>query len=121
MMRVVVKRPGFHPVVENVKPGLESMQSLVGGYIECAMRGHGFFDGDDLVIYCNEEGQRLNLADNVVRPTDCHLVVGAVVAVKVDKQGEDVSMTVEDARQAVRKLKEMGLPGDAAPLSKGSV
>lgn len=113
MMRVLIKQPGERPRVMQVEPGLESMQKIVGGNIECGMKAHGFFDGEDhLIFYVNEDGLRLELPLNLFRPSDGHPIVGAVVAVKTDRQGEDVSMTEEDAERVREYFTAMSLPGD---------
>lgn len=105
MIRVVVKEPGKRAEVRRIEPGLDSLQSIVGGYIEVAMRGHRFFGvTDDLVVYCNEEGALKDLPLNFHRPTDGWPIVGVVLAMKVDESGEDVSMTEFEAGRAKKEL-----------------
>ena len=58
-MQVVVVEPQKKPVVQNIDPGLESMQKIVGGPIEAVYP----FD-EPVVLICNEEGKLLNLPLN---------------------------------------------------------
>ena len=58
-MQVVVVEPKKKPVVQNIDPGLESMQKIVGGPIEAVYP----FD-EPVVLICNEEGKLLNLPLN---------------------------------------------------------
>lgn len=50
-MKVIVKRVGESPTVEDVENKLEAFQELVGGYIEVVSVGL------EIVIVCNEEGK----------------------------------------------------------------
>ena len=116
MFRVVIKKPGFRPYIKEVDAGLDSMQALVEGYIEVAIRAPNFFGGgDELVIYCNEEGLLKQLPLNFYRTTDGHPIVGTVVAVKTDSSGEDVSMTFEDGEKVRSLIDKWRLPTDKEP------
>jgi len=50
-LRVLVCRVGQEPIAEEIDPGLEPMQKIVGGYVECL----GLEKNVDL--WCNEEGR----------------------------------------------------------------
>lgn len=56
--KVIVVRVGQKPVVETIDGSLESMQKLVGGYIERVNVGNG------MALYCNEEGLLIGLPPN---------------------------------------------------------
>jgi len=113
MFRVVIKKPGFRPYIKEIDAGLDSLQALVEGYIEVAMRAPNFFGGgDELVCYVNEEGLLKEMPLNIYRPSDGHPLVGPLVAVKTDNQGEDVSMTEEDAERVRSLVGGMCLPDD---------
>ena len=58
-MQVVVVEPKKKPVVQNIDPGLESMQKIVGGSIEAV-----YPFADPVALICNEEGKLLNLPLN---------------------------------------------------------
>ena len=58
-MRVVICEPGKPARVAMIKPGLESLQSVVGGYIE----PYYAFE-EDVCIVCNEEGKINGMALN---------------------------------------------------------
>lgn len=59
MVRVIVCRPGEKAILEGIDDSLESMQSVVGGYIEEYQPFHDDNDPrvDDVTIFCNEEGK----------------------------------------------------------------
>lgn len=58
-LRVLVVEPGKPPAVRETDGSLESMQRLVGGYIQAVYP----FD-DPLALICNEEGKLLGLPMN---------------------------------------------------------
>ena len=58
-MQVVVVEPKKKPVVQNIDPGLESMQKIVGGSIEAV-----YPFADPVALICNEEGKLLGLPLN---------------------------------------------------------
>lgn len=58
-MRVVICEPGKSARIAMIKPGLESLQSVVGGYIE----PYYPFE-EDVCIVCNEEGKINGMALN---------------------------------------------------------
>ena len=57
-MRVLVVEPGKKPLVQDIDPGLESMQSIVGGLIQ------PIYLENAIVLICNDEGKLLNLPLN---------------------------------------------------------
>ena len=83
MIKVIVKEPN-EPVghVEEVSAALESLQKLVGGYIEAIPIAKG------ISVLCNEDGRLLGLPANCfVRP---HMeVVGTIVVIGTDKYNFD--------------------------------
>lgn len=58
-MRVVLCEPGKLARITEISPGLESLQKMVGGYIEPY---YGF--KEDVCIICNEEGKLIGLPPN---------------------------------------------------------
>ena len=58
-MNVLVVEPGKAPYESDISPGLESLQKVVGGYIEITYP----FD-DPVAVVCNEEGKLLGLLLN---------------------------------------------------------
>ena len=58
-MKVIVVEPQKKPVVQDIDPGLESMQKIVGGSIEAVYP----FD-EPVALICNEEGKLLDLPLN---------------------------------------------------------
>lgn len=57
-MRAIVKEVGKSPRVEDIKYDLETMQKLVGGYLEVVNMGHG------ICLVCNEEAKIYDLPVN---------------------------------------------------------
>lgn len=58
-MKVIVVEPQKKPVVQDIDPGLESMQKIVGGSIEAVYP----FE-EPVALICNDEGKLLNLPLN---------------------------------------------------------
>ena len=57
-MKVLVKEPGKKWHTEEIENTLESLQGIVGGYIETVTMGNG------VVMICNEEGRNIGLPYN---------------------------------------------------------
>ena len=103
----VIKLPGKPATIEAIPDSLAELQRLVGGYIEIAMKAAEFYMGGTLVVYCNEDGQAMDLPPNIHRPTDGHAILGTVVAVKVDSGGESLTMTQTEADATLRLIGDM--------------
>lgn len=58
-MQVIVVEPKKKPMVQDIGSGLESMQKIVGGYIEAVYP----FE-EPVALICNEEGKLRNLPLN---------------------------------------------------------
>lgn len=78
-MNVVVKEPGKKIKKIAIKNDLESLQELIGGYIECVPLD------EDITIICDEEGKLKGLQPNIDIEYD--IICGTVVFVGND--GED--------------------------------
>ena len=59
-MKVIIVKPFTNPNVATIKGDLESMQAIVGGYIEAVYP----FDDPDVALVCNEEGKLEGLTPN---------------------------------------------------------
>lgn len=64
MVKVLVFPVGKAPEVREIDDSLESMQGIVGGYIEPVSVGNG------LTLWCNEEGKVTGLPLNLRGPED---------------------------------------------------
>lgn len=58
-MKVLIVEPGRSPRITEIEGSLESMQAVVGGYIQAVYP----FD-DEVALICNEEGKILQLPFN---------------------------------------------------------
>ena len=58
-MRARVVAPAASPAVQEVENTLESLQNMVGGYLECV-----YPFGDPVALLCNEEGKLSGLPYN---------------------------------------------------------
>lgn len=104
-MKVIVMRPERDPEVKDIKGDLTSFQLAVEGYIEQA--GALTISGEKMVVlYCNEDGKLKGLPYNYTR-RDGELIVGPVLAVKVDDHGREVGLTVTEAAEVMMHLKSM--------------
>ena len=59
-MKILVVEPLTAPYEKEIAGGLESMQAVVGGYIQAIYP----FEDDELALICNEEGKLLGLEPN---------------------------------------------------------
>ena len=83
-IKAVVAEVGKEPEVREILDSLESMQAIVGGYIECIMMP------GNIDIYINEEGRLMNLPFN--RFVAGLPLVGNIFAVSRDKDGNCISL-----------------------------
>ena len=86
-MRAIVKRVGEQAKVEEIKNELETMQELVGGYIEAVSAGQG------ICLVCNEEGKLNGLPPNF--PIGHDVIVGNAVFVGYGRSGDFIDLTDE--------------------------
>ena len=90
-MRVLVKEVGKDAEVREIDSSLESMQSIVGGYIEDMYIGKGIH------LVCNEEGKIDGLQTNMETEND--EIVGNVFFCATD-EGDYCSLTDEQIEYA---------------------
>ena len=104
-MRVIVKDPGKSPVQITTDGSLQSLQHLVGGYIE-----HVKFT-DNIGILVDEERKLKGLAPNLFLPTIRDELVGTVVF--VGEYGEEFGDVPEDEAQLIMKAFEIPIGKEA--------
>ena len=104
-MRVIVKDPGKSPVQITIDGSLQSLQRLIGGYIE-----HVRFTGD-VGILVDEEGKLKGLAPNFFLPAIEDELVGTVVFVGED--GEEFVDVSENDAQLIMKAFEIPIGKEA--------
>ena len=84
-IKVLIKEPGKRLRASEFENTLESLQALVGGYIETVTLA------TDMVIICNEEGRLIGL------PFNCEVlgcgVVGPIIFASTDGEGNFVDIT----------------------------
>lgn len=99
-IKAVVAEVGKEPEVREILDSLESMQSIVGGYIECIMMP------GNIDIYINEEGTLMNLPFN--RFVAGSPLVGNIFAASHDKDGNCISLNQKqiDTLMKMFSLKE---------------
>lgn len=96
-MRVLVFRPEEPPVVQEVDNTLESMQKLVGGYIDLLTVDNDRFGGIDLCV--NDEGRVANLPYCITVKTangNTHRIFGTAFLLRHDSEGESMGLRDED-------------------------
>ena len=59
-MRILVVEPTKDPYVKEIDGSLESMQSIVGGYIQAVSP----FEDPTVLLVCNEDGKVIGLPEN---------------------------------------------------------
>lgn len=96
-MRVIVKEPGKSPKMATIDGSLESLQQLVGGFIE-----HIEFTKQTGILV-DEEGKYKNLEPNIILPED--VLVGTVVF--VGESGDAFVDVPEKEAQTILKAFEI--------------
>lgn len=94
---VVTKAPGQPAKIEMIQDDLESMQKIVGGFIQIVP-----WKGFDL--YCHEEGKINQLPPNLYHTLPGDVVVGTVFVSKADENGDPVSLTPEETTLIIKEL-----------------
>jgi hypothetical protein len=79
-MKAIIKEVGNQPKVEDIKNELETLQNLVGGYLEVVNVGSG------VALVVNEEGKLEDLPANF--PIGHDVIVGTAVFVAYGNGGE---------------------------------
>lgn len=103
-IQVVVVEVGQVPEIKIIKNDLDSLQKIVGGYIEVVTIGEDSA-GNKLAIICNEEGKLQGLPPNrLIRGFD--MMVGNFLIVSYDRAGNEVSLPDHDCKV----LKELFTP-----------
>lgn len=69
-----------------------------------AVVGKRMFDNNDLIVYADDDGLAKKLPLNFYRPTDQSSVVGTVVAVKADADGNYLDMTDAEVKATMIML-----------------
>ena len=94
-MKVIIKEPGKKPELRDIENTLETLQKLVGGYIETHTR-------KDYVLICNEEGRIRHMEPNFFGIEAGSVFYGP--AVFVGYEGDEFT---DLSDKAVRKLNLM--------------
>lgn len=99
-MRVIYKEPGKESEVRNISNELETLQELVGGYIEPVTLSAR------LVLIVDEEGKPKKKEDNFYVPALHDMIVGPAIFVGVDEGGEEFGdISDEDAMIVMQFLR----------------
>ena len=100
-MKAIIKEVGQSPRVEDIKNDLQTLQELVGGYIECVMVGKG------IVLIVNEEGKLQGLPQNF--PLGNDVIVGTAVFVGNGFDGDFTDLTDEQIETVKGSIYDEGL------------
>lgn len=94
-IKILALRTGCSPVVEEITPSLEAMQIFVGGYVQ-------FLNiCEDLYLVCDEEGKLKNKPLNRSIFNGQDIVVGDAFIMKLNSDGDEVSLTDSDIEQYI--------------------
>ena len=110
---VIVCRPGERATIEEIDDSLESMQNLVGGYVEEYQPFHDPNDPrvDDVTIYCNEEGKINRLPPcRAIEDEDGHLqdvIVGPFFICYAPLASETIQSLPGDLEQRFKEKFEL--------------
>lgn len=84
-MKVIIKEVGKSPRIEIIENELETLKSIVGGYIEVVKMD------DDILLICNEEGKLKGLPPNF--STGYDVIVGTAIFVSFDGVDDFTSLS----------------------------
>lgn len=106
-VKVLIKKPGQEPYIEEVENKLETFQEIVGGYIECVE-----FPGlENVDLFVNEEGKLNNLEGNFWLPEYEDCVVGTCYMVGFDpEEGESVDIPEKAIEFCKKYIKTFEIP-----------
>lgn len=103
MKKIVFKEPGKAAKVMFIEDILEKLQELVAGFIECVPLS------GDLTLVCNEEGKLLGLKPNVHLLLRGDVVVGNILIVAYDEEGDLRDLSEKEEEQALTFLNLYGV------------
>lgn len=92
-IRVLIKDPGQKPREFNIENNLETLQHIVGGYIEVVQMVAG------IIAICDEEGKLKGKAENFWLP-NCDCLVGTIIF--CGTQGEEFSGLTDRQAEIVK-------------------
>ena len=98
----VVKKPYKKPEKVEIPNTLEALQSIVGGLITSA----DLPKINDVFGFCNDEGLLMGLDPNIYRPEYGDAIVGPIVYVGGDNDGNSISLTPEQIKRVTAYLEE---------------
>lgn len=98
-IRVIVLKPerAELEVIENFDQSLESIQEMVGGYVQTLVLRSK--DGREVTIWFNEEGKLMELPINfpiVQEGKVIELIVGNILVTSINDSGETVGLNDEE-------------------------
>lgn len=104
MLRIIVVEPRELPYEQQIDGELESMQAIVGGYIECVQLGRGF------TLVCNEEGKLQDLKPNRIVGGD--VIVGTFFLTKTDyNNGEFINLSDDETEFLIDDFSKPNITG----------
>jgi len=105
-MLAAIKKPGEPWRCEEVDPTLEFLNKVVGGSIELVPNFH-----TKAIMYCNEEGQRLELAQNFYTKDRegmiCDVILGTVIMFGPAFHSKETDLSVELFKETVASLQDV--------------
>jgi len=106
-VKILIKEPYKEPYIREIDNELDTLQEIVGGYIECVE--HPKAKGVD--IYVNEEGKLDGLAGNFWLPEYEDCVVGTCFMVGFDRRsGNMKSITDEQIKKCKNYIDYFKIP-----------
>ena len=103
MKKMIRKYPNKDFEICKMHSSLEASQKFIGGYIESIQITNNIY------IYCNENGKFIDLDDNInillgksVQTSQIKSIVGNILIVKVDEEGDIVDISENDLIEVKR-------------------
>ena len=86
-LQVLVIEPEKVPELKTIENSLNSLQNIVGGFIECVTLD------ENTILYCNDEGKLEGLQGN--RRLGNDIIAGTFLICGIDEDGGEISLTDE--------------------------
>lgn len=97
-IKVLVYKVGLPPILTEIDNTLEASQEVVEGYIE----GWAVPNFPSLMVICHSTGRYTKEANRVIPNLD--LVYGTFFIVRIDDEGENVSLTERDIQRLLKEI-----------------
>lgn len=103
-LRIFIKEPEKNGYVSTVNDNYKDLQKIVGGYLESVP----LHSSRKITLLCDEEGKLKNKKPNLYFMNSNDTIVGTVIFVSYNSEGEFKSLTDKQIRFLEEKFNSIG-------------